>query len=165
MKFLIGSISVLLHMPIASTSRCVENMSLRVSFLGSFWVPKKNMIQAFSHFLKWYTPFVFTCLLEVCLGVFPRAAEFVRPSGLLLYHFCVIKLAIKRSCSKLIHCHNANYWIEHMVPTQTTYHVMNTNTICCKWVYRVDALTICAMFTEIGWCTNFIGCNSRHMQR
>ena len=88
MKFPIGSISVLLHMPIASTCRCVENMSLRVSFFGSFWVSQKNLIQAFSNFLRYYTPFVFTCLLEVCLDVFPRAAEFVRPSGLFFYHFC-----------------------------------------------------------------------------
>ena len=67
------------------------NISFRGLISGSFWAPKKNMIQVFSHFLK-YFPLVshtscYTWLLGVCLGVFqgifPLAPGLVRLSGLL----------------------------------------------------------------------------------
>ena len=47
-----GFTSVLLHILIASTFRCVENMGLRSPILGSLWSPKLFKIPVFGRFLK-----------------------------------------------------------------------------------------------------------------
>ena len=65
--------SVLLHMLISSTFRCVENMGFRTPNLGSFWTPRvkisvfgnlKKQIPLVSH-QSWF-PCQFELLLEVC---------------------------------------------------------------------------------------------------
>ena len=72
-KVFTGFISALLHMLIASTFRCVENMGLRGPILGPLGVPNKTKILVFGHFLTniplvsrqfWFT-YQFQLLLEV----------------------------------------------------------------------------------------------------
>ena len=99
-KFAIGFTSFLVSMSIWATFRNVLNIGCRGPISGSFWAPKSIIIQVFIHFLK-YFPWVShnSCFYCGCFYMYsmmchtgsisgPRVnvtAEFVRPSGLMLY--------------------------------------------------------------------------------
>ena len=51
-KVFTGFTTVLLHMLIPSTFRCVENMGLRGLIFGPLWATKYVKIPVFGHFLK-----------------------------------------------------------------------------------------------------------------
>ena len=53
-KVFTGFSSVLLHMLIASTFRCVENLGLRGPIVGPLWAPKQVKIPVCGDFLKFF---------------------------------------------------------------------------------------------------------------
>ena len=119
------------------------------------------MIQVFSHFLKYFplVSYCFTCLLWVCLGVFhgvfPLAAELVRPSGLLfgctpgIYVTCT--RGIHSTCwNPFVHIASVTIYFPRLVLISYIYH-KGSFVIEYRKYHQIGNITHEPLFRVMSW--------------